>query len=458
MTPKDLTALLRAHAFTSARDVLSQIPPSDIADLLERVTPEDRLQCFRLLPKELAAAVFVEMGSARQEELISAFNDAELRAVVAELFVDDTVDIIEEMPAGVVRRILAAADPATRREINELLRYPRGSVGSVMTTEYVTLHREMRVGEALAKIRATGTDRETIYTLYVTSERRRLLGTVSARQLLLSSEDASVGDLMRTHPVFATTDESSEDAARKIRDYDLLALPVTDRENRMVGIVTVDDALDVLSEESEEDFAVMAAITPARGQDEGYLQTGVFRLFASRIPWLLLLMVSAAFTGMIITRFEARLAVFPVLTAFIPMLMDSGGNSGSQASVTVIRALSLGDITPRDAARVLFKECRVALLCGAVLAAVNFAKMMLLDRLLLRNAAVTLPVAAVVCLTLALTVFAAKAIGCTLPLLAKKIGADPAVMASPFITTIVDALSLLLYFAIASAILPGFGG
>ena len=455
MTAQELMELMEKRSFSALKTGLSEMHAGDIAEILEELSPEGILQCFRLLPKELAAEVFVEMNSDDQEKLISSFTDAELHAVVTELYVDDTVDIIEEMPASVVRRILAAADPAQRRSVNEILRYPKDSAGSIMTTEYVSLLADMTVEEAFAKIKKTGPDSETIYTCYVLSPGRQLLGTVSAKQLLLSPLEKKIDEIMETNLLFAYTDDDREQAVATIRDYGLLALPITDREQRMVGIVTVDDALDVITEESEEDFSVMAAITPS---GDSYLKTGVFKLWGSRIPWLLLLMVSATFTGMIITGFEDRLSSFTVLTAFIPMLMDSGGNSGSQASVTVIRALSLGDVIPRDILKVLWKEIRVAVLCGVVLSVANFGKMMLVDRLLLGNAGVTPIVAAVVCTTLALTVLVAKSIGCSLPILAKKIGFDPAVMASPFITTIVDALSLLIYFSVSALLIPGFGG
>lgn len=455
LTAEAVCQLQDEKKFAKLKGMLSELYPSDLAEVLEELPTERLLAAFRLLPKELAAETFVELSGDSEEKLVGGWGDSELRAIVDELYVDDTVDIIEEMPASVAKRILAAADPATRATLNEILRYPKDSAGSIMTTEYVALRSSMTVAEAFQVIKRTGPDKETIYTCYVLAKDRRLEGIVTAKQLLLADPETVVGDIMETNIVFAYTDEDREETVARIRDYDLLALPVTDKEKRMVGIVTVDDAIDVITEEGEEDFSKMAAITPT---DESYLKTGVLRLWAARIPWLLLLMVSATFTGMIITGFEDKLAAFTVLTAFIPMLMDTGGNSGSQASVTIIRALSLGEVEPRDILRVLWKEIRVSVLCGVVLAIANFGKMMLVDRLLLGNTDVTVTIAGVICVTLCVTVFCAKVVGCSLPIIAKRIGFDPAVMASPFITTIVDALSLLIYFAISTAMIPGFGG
>ena len=416
ITPQ-LEELLAAKNYRAIKALLNGLTPQDIALLLDGAEESDVSLLFRLLPKELAAETFVEMDSDLQRRLLRSFSDAELRRVVAELFVDDVVDIIEEMPANVVKRILASADAETRAAVNEILHYPPDSAGSIMTTEYISLSADMTVEDAFTRIRRVGVDKETIYTCYVMDEKRR----ISVR-----------------------TDADRELVAQELGRYDFLAMPVTDAENRLVGIVTFDDAIDVIREEATEDIEKMAAITPT---DKPYLKTGVFETFGKRIPWLCLLMISATFTGSIIAHFEDALAKAVILTAFIPMLMDTGGNAGSQASVTVIRGLSLGELSMRDIFRILWKELRVALLCGAALAALGFAKLLLFDRVSLR-------VALVVCLTLAVTVLVAKLVGASLPILAKRLGFDPAVMASPFITTIVDALSLLFFFNIASMLIP----
>ena len=405
---------------------------------------------FRLLPKELAAEVFVELDSDEQELLISSFSNTELKEVLDELYLDDTVDIVEEMPANVVKRILRHSDPEMRKSINEILKYPEDSAGSIMTTEYVDLKAHMTVEDALKRIRRTGPDKETINVCYVVDEGRHLIGLLTIRTILLAEEDDVIGDIMERHLIAVQTLDDQEAVARALSKYDFLALPVVDKENRLVGIVTVDDAIDVLQEEVTEDIEKMAAILPS---DKPYLKTSTIETYKARIPWLLLLMISATFTGQIIASFENALAAATILTAYIPMLMDSGGNCGSQASVTVIRGLSLGEIGFSDIFRVIWKELRVAVVCGLTLSAANFAKLMLVDRMLFHNPAVTIPVAAVICCTLVCTVVCAKLVGCTLPLLAKRVGFDPAVMASPFITTIVDAISLLIYFRFASALL-----
>lgn len=437
--------------FSMLRSLVVEMNPADIGALMEDMEKEEqRLLFFRLLPKELAAETFVEVDGDVQEDLIRAFSGSEISAVMDELYVDDAVDLIEEMPANVVRRILKYTDPAMRQTINDILKYPSDSAGSLMTTEYIDLKEHMTVAAAFDHIRKTGVDKETIYTCYVMGKDRKLLGIVTVKDLLLSPKDAVLTDIMDTNVIFVDTMEDKEVVAQQFAKYDMLALPVVDKEHRLVGIITFDDAMDVIQEENTEDIEKMAAIVPT---DKPYMRTGVFETWRKRIPWLLFLMISATFTGMIISGFEQKLAASVVLTAFIPMLMDTGGNSGSQASVTIIRGLSLGEIEWSDTFAVIWKEIRVAVLCGAVLAAVNFLKMMLIDNLLLHNAAVTPMVAAVVCLTLVVTVFFAKIVGCTLPILAKKVGLDPAVMASPFITTIVDALSLLVYFNIAGMLL-----
>ena len=445
-----LDALLSEKKYATIRDILSTMNPADIASVFDEMEEERLPLLFRLLPKELAAEAFVEMEPEAQELLIRGFSDSELREVLDELYVDDAVDIVEEMPANVVRRILSQADPQMRKEINEILRYPENSAGSIMTTEYVSLRPNMTVEESILRIRRTGVDKETIYTCYVTKN-RTLIGLVTVKDLLLAQDDdTTIEEIMETNVISVNTHTDQEEVARMFSKYDFLALPVVDAESRMVGIVTFDDAMDVMEDEVTEDMEIMGGMTPS---DKTYLRSTVFDLFKHRIPWLMLLMVSATFTGLIITGFENALAAQVVLTAFIPMLMDTGGNSGSQSSVTIIRALSLGEVEFRDLPRVVWKEIRTAVLCGVTLAAACFLKIMLVDRLLLGNADVTWLVAFVVCVTLALTVLVAKIIGCSLPLLAKKIGFDPAVMASPFITTIVDTMSLLVYFGIASALL-----
>ena len=447
-----LDALLAEKKYPTIRDILITMNPADIASVFDSMEEERLPLLFRLLPKELAAETFVEMEPDAQELLIRGFSDSELREVVDELYVDDAVDIVEEMPANVVRRILSQADPQMRKDINEILRYPENSAGSIMTTEYVSLRPDMTVEESILRIRRTGVDKETIYTCYVTRD-RLLLGLVTVKDLLLAQDDSmEIGELMETNVISVSTQTDQEEVARMLSKYNFLALPVVDGENRMVGIVTFDDAMDVMEDEATEDMEIMGGMTPS---DKTYLRSTTFDLFKHRIPWLMLLMVSATFTGLIITKFEHALAAQVALTAFIPMLMDTGGNSGSQSSVTVIRALSLGELSFSDIGRVIWKEIRTAVLCGVALAAACFLKILLVDRLLMGNEDVSIPVALVVCITMALTVLVAKVIGCSLPMLAKKIGFDPAVMASPFITTIVDALSLLIYFGTALLLIPG---
>ena len=445
-----LTELLEQKKYSEIKQELATRNGADIAAAFNELPAEQIPLLFRLLPKELAAETFVEMESDDQALLIRGFSDAELGAVINELFVDDAVDLVEEMPANVVKRILAQAEPAMRREINELLRYPENSAGSIMTTEYVTLRPNMSVDDAIAHIRKTGVDKETIYTCYVTKN-RKLLGVITIKDMLLSGKDGvTIGDIMDENVISVDTLTDQEQVAQMLSKYDFLALPVVDGENRMVGIVTFDDAMDVLEDEATEDIEKMAGMLPS---DKTYLRSSSFDLFKHRIPWLLLLMISATFTGWIITSFESALAAQVVLTAFIPMLMDTGGNSGSQASVTVIRALSLDELSFRDLPAVIWKEIRTAVLCGCSLALACFAKIMLVDYLIFGNADITPMVAFVVCLTMAMTVIIAKLIGCSLPMLAKKLGFDPAVMASPFITTIVDAVSLLVYFEAARVML-----
>ncbi len=434
------------------KQLLSEMNPADVAAVFEEIPENEQPVIFRIMPKELAAEVFVEMDSDMQQRLIEGFSDAELRDVMNELFMDDTVDIIDEMPANVAKRILQQTDTKTRKMINQLLAYPDDSAGSIMTTEYIDLKKDMTVADAFERIRRIGVDSETIYTCYVTDAQRRLLGIVSAKDLMLNERSCIIGDIMDENIIHAHTLDDQEQVASLFEKYDMLTLPVVDKEERLVGIITVDDAIDVMQDEATEDIEKMAAILPS---EHSYFKTGVFETFRARIPWLLLLMISATFTGAIISGFEAKLTVLPALIAFIPMLMDTGGNSGSQSSVTVIRSISLGDIEFRDIGKVLWKELRVSLVCSAVLVAVNFIKLLLVDHLLLHNfdAGRVLPEVITVSLTLFATVIVAKIIGCSLPILAKKIGFDPAVMASPFITTIVDAISLLIYFSMAGLLL-----
>ena len=449
---KTIRALLNAKKYQSLKDILVTMNPSDIAAVFEELDEERTPLLFRLLPKELAAETFAELEPELQGLLIRGFSDRELGEVINELYVDDAADLVEEMPANVVQRILAQADPQMRADINRILQFPENSAGSIMTTEFVSLRPNMTVAEAISRIRRTGVDKETIYTCYVT-EGHKLLGTVSVKDLLLAVDDETpVSQIMDTHVISVTTQTDQEEVAQMLSKYNFLALPVLDTEARMVGIVTFDDAMDVLVEETTEDIEKMAGIFPS---EKTYLRSSAWDLFKHRIPWLLLLMISATFTGMLITGFESALAAQVVLTAFIPMLMDTGGNSGSQASVTIIRALSLGELEFTDLPRVVWKEIQTAVLCGCALAALCFAKIMLFDRLLLGNTAITPLTAFVVCFTMAVTVMIAKMVGCTLPMAAQKLGFDPAVMASPFITTIVDALSLLVYFGIARALLFG---
>lgn len=438
-----IQSLLDMKKYNSLKDILTTMNPSDIANLFEDL-PENRLTLlFRLLPKELAAEAFVEMDGNLQELLIRGFSDLELKDIIGELYLDDAVDLVEEMPAGVVKRILTNADADTRRLINEMLKYPEDSAGSIMTTEFVDLSPGMTANDAIDHIRHTGVDKETVNVCYVTDPKRKLIGAISIRTIILSSPESVIGELMEDNVIFVNTLEDQEAVAQMFAKYNFTAMPVVDAEQRLVGIVTVDDAIDVMQEEATEDIEKMAAITPS---DKPYLRLTVFEIWKSRIPWLLLLMISATFTGMIITHFEDALSAYIILTSYIPMLMDTGGNCGSQASVTIIRGLSLNEIEFKDIFKVMWKECRVSLMCGISLSVVNFAKLLAFDR-------VGLLVAAVICITLAFTVFVAKIVGCVLPLLAKKLGFDPAVMASPFITTIVDALSLLIYFRMASIVL-----
>ncbi len=451
LVEKALLKMLEEKKYSSLRDILVTMNPSDVAGLFDGLEEKQIPVMFRLLPKEQAAETFVEMEPEAQQLLIQGFSDNELREVLDELYVDDAADLVEEMPANVVRRILTQADPEMRSSINQILRYPENSAGALMTMEYVSLRLDMTVEESILRIRRQGVDKETIYTCYVLSADRTLQGIVTVKDLLLAeSDDTEIQEIMTENVISVTTQDDQEEVAKMFSKYNFLALPVVDTENRMVGIVTFDDAMDVMEEEATEDMEIMAAMTPS---EKSYLKSSPFDLYKHRIPWLMLLMVSATFTGMIISSFESALALLPALTAFIPMLMDTGGNCGSQSSVTVIRALSLDELELSDVFTVLWKEVRTAVLCGISLAAVCFLKVLLVDRLLMGNQSISLSVDLVICLALGVTVVMAKMVGCTLPLLAKRLGFDPAVMASPFITTIVDALSLLVYFLFAKTIL-----
>ena len=448
---KALLKMLEDKKYATLRDILVTMNPSDVAGLFDGLEDKQIPLMFRLLPKELAAETFVEMEPDAQELLIRGFSDNELKEVLDELYVDDAADIVEEMPANVVKRILKTADPEMRSSINQILRYPEYSAGSIMTTEYVSLRPHMTVEEAILRIRRQGIDKETIYTCYVTAKDRTLMGLVTVKDLLLAEDDeTAIEDIMLTNLISVTTQTDQEEVAKMFSKYNFLALPVVDGENRMVGIVTFDDAMDVMEEEATEDMELMNAMTPS---EKPYLKSSAFELFKNRIPWLMLLMLSATFTGLIITSFEDALATQVALTAFIPMLMGTGGNSGSQSSVTVIRSLSLNELKFRDIGIVIWKELRTALMCGIVLAAACFVKIWLVDHMLMQNEAITLTVDLVVCLALCVTVIIAKIVGGVLPLIAKALGADPAVMASPFITTIVDAVSLLVYFMFAKTLL-----
>ena len=443
--------LLEGKQLRALKTELAEANEVDIAEFvtaLEEV--KTMLLVYRLLPKEIASDVFANLEPEAQGAIISSITDKEIGELVDDLYLDDAVDMLEELPASVVKRVLKTAKPGTRQLINQFLNYPESSVGSIMTAEFVDMKKDMTVKEAIAAVRAHSEESEAIYTCYVTDPRRVLEGVVTLRELLVARDDQRVEELMSTELVAATTTEDQEEAVQRIMKSDFISLPVVDQEGRLVGVVTVDDIMDVMEEEATEDIEKMAAITPT---DKPYLKMTAFEIWKSRIPWLMLLMISATFTGMIIASFESALAKWVALTAFIPMLMDTGGNTGSQASVTVIRALSIGDLEFSDVFRVLWKELRVSILCALSLGAVSFIKILLVDMLLMGNTGITLPIALVVCLTLALTVVCAKLVGCSLPMLAKKLGFDPAVMDSPFITTIVDALSLLIYFQFANLLL-----
>ena len=445
----ELLLLIDEKRYAEFRRIASDIPAVDIAEFFDGMPKDYYVPFYRLLPKEIAAETFVEMDAELKEHLINSFTDSELSATLEELYIDDTVDIIEEMPAAVVKRILRNSQGEDREIINRLLKYPKNTAGALMTTEYVRFTKEMTVEDALAHVRRVAIDKETIYTCYVTDKNRHLIGIVTAKDLLINPLDTKLRDIMEDSVIFVGTMDDKEEVANKFDKYGFLALPVVDNESRLVGIITVDDAIGVMREEAEEDFAKMAAITPS---ETSYLKTSAFSIWKSRIPWLLLLMISATFSSAILGRFESALPA--VLLLFVPMLMDTGGNCGGQASVTVIRAISVGEARLSDFARILWKETRVGLACGVTLGFVAFVKVILIDRLLMKNSEVTVNVALAVALAVLMTIVVAKFIGSMLPLLAKRVGLDPAVMASPFITTLVDAVSLLLYFFISAQLLP----
>lgn len=435
--------LLETKQYTRLRQRMADMNIADIAAVMEELREEELLKVFRILPKNMAADVFSYLEVENQQYIITSLSDREAANIINNLMADDATDLLEEMPANIVKKLLANASAETRRDINHLLRYPEDSAGSIMTVEYVDLKEDMTVEDAIQRIRQIGVDSETINICYVLDSKRTLVGTVALRYLLISPADAVIGDIMHENVIYLNTLMDQEEVARQFQKYDFTSMPVADNEGRLVGIITVDDVVDILQEEATEDIEKMAAIVPS---DKPYMKTGVWETWKKRIPWLLLLMISATFTGSIITSFEEALSVFPILTAFIPMLMDTGGNAGGQASVTIIRGLSLNEISYSDVPIIIWKEFRVALICGVTLSAAYFIKLMAFDK-------VGMSVALVVCLTLVAAIAIAKMIGCTLPVLAKRMGFDPAVMASPFITTIVDALSLLIYFAIATRVL-----
>ena len=448
-----LLELVRSKRLKALQQELEEMNQFDIAEFITELGEEDSVKMatvFRLLSKERGAEVFAELDAPEQQEIINSITDKELGEIVEDMYVDDAVDMMEELPANIVKRVMRAATPETRALINQYLKYPENSAGSIMTAEFVDLKKYMNVRESIARIRRIGDDKETIYVCYVTSADRRLEGVVTVKDLLLSDDDAVIEDIMDRNVIFCRTTDDRSEAAERISDYDLLAVPVVDKEDRLVGIVTVDDVIDVLEEEATEDFDLMAGISPS---DTPYSRAGVVDIWKRRIPWLMFLMLSATFTSMIITHFEDALSRCTVLTGFVPMLMGTGGNSGSQSSTAVIRSLSIGDTEPRDILSVVWKEIRVAVLCGVSLACVNFVKMLLVDRLLLGNAEVTVLVAFTVSVTLIFVVTFAKAVGSTLPMAAEKIGIDPAVMASPLISTITDAVSLLIYFSLSTVLL-----
>ena len=446
----ELMELLEGRGMKKLSERLNEMPEFDVAEFLSSLEDNRMPMLFRLLSKERAAEVFANLEAPDQERIINSITDSELAGIVEELYVDDAVDMMEELPANVVKRVMRTATAETRNLINQYLHYPENSAGSIMTAEFVDLKKYMSVKESFARIRRIGEDKETIYICFVTSADRKLEGIVTVKDLLLADPDTVIEDLMDRNVIYAVTTEDQESVSEKFSDYDLMAMPVVDKENRLVGIVTVDDIIDVMEQEATEDIQLMAGMTPS---DKPYLRTRITEFWRNRIPWLLFLMLSATFTSMILTSFEDMLAVQAGLVAFIPMLMGTGGNSGAQASTAVIRSLSLGDVEPRDVLRVMWTEWRVAFLCGLTLGVVNFGKMLLVDGMLLGNGNVTVAVAATVSLSIVFIVMFAKVVGSFLPIAAEKIGVDPAVMANPLISTLTDAVSLLIYIYVAKLIL-----
>ena len=439
-----LLEMLEKKEYTKLRQTAAEMQTADIAAIMDEMEDEDSLKMFRLFPKDMAADVFADLEPDDQQYIIQSLSHKEASTIIDNLMSDDAADLLEdmleEMPANVVKKILANARPDTRADINLLLQYPEDSAGSIMTVEYVDLRENMTVADAIERIRKVGLDSETVNTCYVLDEQRVLVGTVALRYLVILDPDDIIGEVMNDNIISVNTLTDQEDTARAFQKYDFTAMPVVDKENRMVGIITIDDVVDILEEEATEDIEKMAAILPT---DKPYFKTGVVETYKKRMPWLLFLMISATFTGAIITSYEAALASYVILTAYIPMLMDTGGNAGSQASVSIIRGLSLNEIEFKELPIALWKEIRVAFLCGLTLACTNFVKLMVLDKL-------PLLIALIICLTLVITVTFAKMMGCVLPMVAQRIGFDPAVMASPLITTIVDAVSLTIYFTIAT--------
>ena len=446
----ELMELLDRRDMKQLQRRMEEMNEFDVAEFLSELDSSRMPMVFRLLSKETAAEVFANFDAPEQEEIINSITDSELAGIMDEMYVDDAVDMMEELPANVVKRAMRTATPATRNLINQYLRYPDNSAGSIMTAEFIDLKKYMSVKESLARIRRIGEDKETIYVCFVISADRKLEGIVTVKDLLLADDDTVIEDLMDRNVIFASTTEDQESVSEKFSDYDLMALPVVDKEGRLVGIVTVDDIIDVMEQEATEDFEIMAGMTPS---DKPYSRTSIFEMWKNRIPWLMFLMLSATFTSMILTDFENILAAQAGLVAFIPMLMGTGGNSGAQASTAVIRSLSLGDTEPRNVLRVMWKEWRVSLICGLTLAVVNFVKMLLVDGLLLQNANVTVAVAATVSLSIVFIVMFAKVVGSVLPIAAEKMGVDPAVMSNPLISTLTDAVSLLIYIYVAKLVL-----
>ena len=446
----ELMELLDRRDMKQLQRRMEEMNEFDVAEFLSELDSSRMPMVFRLLSKETAAEVFANFDAPEQEEIINSITDSELAGIMDEMYVDDAVDMMEELPANVVKRAMRTATPATRNLINQYLRYPDNSAGSIMTAEFIDLKKYMSVKESLARIRRIGEDKETIYVCFVISADRKLEGIVTVKDLLLADDDTVIEDLMDRNVIFASTTEDQESVSEKFSDYDLMALPVVDKEGRLVGIVTVDDIIDVMEQEATEDFEIMAGMTPS---DKPYSRTSTIEMWKNRIPWLMFLMLSATFTSMILTDFENILAAQAGLVAFIPMLMGTGGNSGAQASTAVIRSLSLGDTEPRNVLRVMWKEWRVSLICGLTLAAVNFVKMLLVDGLLLQNANVTVAVAATVSLSIVFIVMFAKVVGSVLPIAAEKMGVDPAVMSNPLISTLTDAVSLLIYIYVAKLVL-----